>query len=371
MTDTIIDPERESWLHARRGGFGASDMANALTGTYGGGVSVVADKLGYDTDDRKNLKEKQRGHDWEERIADAVHILTGCYIHAEQSHIVAAHDPRAMCTVDGLVDDRAEIMHVDDAEGVLEIKTHDEHIDAKWDYFEAQCQWQMYVTGKQWVLLVVVKFVTDPTTERVLPQFNPQIVHRDDYLIGILVDLADQLWAHVEAGTLPEPDEFTPVELVREVHRHGLSLQDHKGREVINETIDIDPLAGDLERYKIVCKAHSALEDEKHDIEKRLRTHMDGAVLAQTSDGRWQLRVGRPIAKFTTDSEDDALGMMPDYSRTVLDRARFKLEQPELHEALKRPTNDRRVTVIEINEKRRKPRDVRIAKAVVSTTGAF
>ena len=41
------------------------------------GYAVVADKLGYDTDDNKNEEQKHRGHEWEQRIADAVHALTG------------------------------------------------------------------------------------------------------------------------------------------------------------------------------------------------------------------------------------------------------------------------------------------------------
>lgn len=344
--DVELD-EEAAWLASRKLGLGASDMANADTGAYGGGYAVVADKLGYDTDDNKNLGAKQRGHEWEQRIADAVHALTGLYVIGEQLQIISAANPVHRFTADGLLATTAEILGVDEADYVLEIKTKTQWVTGKRDYFYSQIQWQLHVTGFRRALLVIVSFTTDAATGvEIVEHIDFEWIDRDEYKIAQLVDLADRLWAHVEAGTLPDPDKFTPVEIVREVNRHGRLLLDADGNELIDPDVNIDDLAGDLERYHTkILPALASLKEERKTLEAKFRDRMAGHANAATRDGEWILRVGEPVAKLTSSGEAQALALHPEYGRTVLDRDRFKADHKALYEALKIPTSDRRLTV--------------------------
>lgn len=359
MTATDVELDEEaSWLLWRRGGLGASDLANAYTGAYGGAYSVVADKLGYNTDDGKNEAQKQRGHVWEERIADAVHALTGLYVHGEQLQIESGANPVHRFTSDGLLATTAEILGIDYADYVLEIKTKIQWVAGKRDYFYAQVQWQLHVTGFRRALLVIVSFTTDEETgDEIVENVEIKWIPRDEYMIEQLVDLADRLWAHVEAGTLPDPDKFTPVEIVREVNRHGRLLLDSAGKEMIDPDVNIDDLADDLHRYhEKVIPAYRALEQERKELEAKFRTRMAGHVVAATRDGEWILRVGEPVDRFTDASEAQALTIHPDYVKPVFDRARFKDDHPKLYDAFKVHTNDRRLTVKPVKGARTKAR---------------
>lgn len=348
MTAVDVELDEEAaWLAWRREGLGASDLACAYTGEYGGAYSVVADKLGYNTDDGKNAKQKQRGHEWEERIADAVHALTGLYVHGEQLQIESGANPVHRFTSDGLLATTAEILGIDYADYVLEIKTKIQWVTGKRDYFYAQVQWQLHVTGFRRALLVIVSFTTDEETgAEIVENVEIKWIPRDEYMIAQLVELAGQLWAHVEAGTLPDPDKFTPVEIVREVNRHGRLLLDADGNELIDPDVNIDDLADDLERYHTkILPALAALNEERKTLEAKFRDRMDGHVNAATRDGEWILRVGEPVAKLTSSGEAQALALHPEYGRTVLNRDRFKADHKDLYEALKIPTSDRRLTV--------------------------
>ena len=284
--DVEID-EEAGWRFWRCQGLGASDLANAYTGAYGGAYSVVADKLGYDTDDRKNEAQKQRGHEWEERIADAVHALTGLYVVGEQLQVESAVNPVHRFTADGFLATTAEILGIDYAEYVLEIKTRIQWVAGKRDYFLAQIQWQLHVTGKARALLVIVSFTLDDTGNEIVQHVELEWIDRDDYLIAQLVELADRLWAHVQAGTLPDPDAFTPIDVVKEVNRHGRRLLDSAGKEMIDPDVNIDDLADDLHRYhKKVIPADQDLEQERKELEAKFRTRMSGHVVAATQGRR-------------------------------------------------------------------------------------
>jgi hypothetical protein len=60
--------------------------------------------------------------------------------------------------------------------------------------------------------------------------------------------------------------------------------------------------------------------------------------------------VGEPVQRFTRDSEADALELHPEFGKTVLDRDRFKAERPDDYDGLKRPTDERRMTIKDMEE---------------------
>ena len=337
MTDQ--PPQDHDWLEWRRGGVGASDIAAAHTGSYGGLYGVVAAKLGHPTGDDIDPALAERGKRWEQPIADAVHALTGYYVHGEQMLIEAANNKRWRCTLDGLVDPRPSLNGIDDAEATLEVKTVG--LNARWnhDYYVAQMQWQMLVTGKVRGLLAVARIDdTDDTCRSV----HLEWVDADPFLTSALIDLADTILTHVDAGTLPEPDEATDPATVKQANADATPI--YSGRKIVPDpAVDLTDIHNDMARYLDVCEAHKALDDEKKLLENRFRHHMGEHVLAE--DDRFRLKVGEAIDKFTAQSEVDALELWPDYAKPVLDRARFKAERPDDYEALKRPTTDRRITV--------------------------
>jgi len=334
------DTETE-WLAWRTRGVGASDVAAAHTGLYGGIYGVVADKLGHTDPDPIDPELAARGKRWEQPVADAVHVLTGYYVHGEQMWIEHPDNSVWRCTLDGLLDPRPELNGIDDAEALLEVKTIGLHVRWKMDYWEAQCQWQMHVTGKQRAMLAVARIDDTDDTCKGVPHLD--WIEYDPYLAGTLVDTAKDIWAHVERGELPEPDEHTDDALVKEINREA---DDDTGNP--DPSIDLGELDDHLDRYLVVKAALSPLMDERKELERLFRHTMGRSVLAESD--RHRLRVGTPVEKFTSDSEDDALAIYPDYGRTVLDRARFKAEEPDLYKAFRRPTTDRRITVKELNQ---------------------
>lgn len=334
MTDVASESsDEQAWLDWRRGGIGASDVAAAWTGRYGGAYSVVADKLGIGTKDIDPV-DAARGNRWETAIADGVHALTGYYVHAEQLPVSSPEVPHWLSTIDGLLDPEPETT-LDDAAAVLEVKTSRQYVTPKWDYYKAQTNWQMLVTGKQRVLIAVAIIGLDLDGNETVKDLKLEWSERDDYLISQLIDLAEKLWAHVQAGTLPEPDEFTDLADVKAVNAEADT----------DLAIALDDDAAVME-YTYLKEAAKAAEKAYRDAEANLR-HALGAATRGVAPS-FEVRIGAPANKFTRDSEAAALMLHPEFGKTVLDRARFKAEQPEAYDELRVPSHDRRITVKEI-----------------------
>lgn len=328
MTDT-------DWLEWRRGGVGASDIAKAVTGKYGGRVSVVADKLGIVTDDIDPAL-AERGHAWEQPIADAVLATRGLYVHGEQFWAEHPDIPHHRATIDGLLHPEPEVS-IDDIDSVLESKTRGVMAPWPWDYYRTQVHWQLHVTGMSRALVAVATI--DDLIGIVRMDF--EWVDRDDHVIDTLVAEADELWAHVQAGTLPEPTDGSTLWIIK--HANSTAAPD-----LLADTDEIDAIAEVIADYDDLKARAKAAEDALKLGEGRIRTAMGMATEGMTSDGRWRVRIGEPIAKFTRDSEADALELWPAYGKTVLDRQKFKAGRPDEYEALKRPTADRRMTIKEM-----------------------
>ena len=331
MTD-----QDQDWLAWRKQGIGASDIAKAHTGKYGGRYSVVADKLGIVTD-QIDAGLAKRGHDWEQSIADAVHNIHGYYVHGEQLLLSSPENDRWRATIDGLLDRNAETT-LDDAEAVLEIKTSGQHVKAPWDYYTAQVNWQMLVAGKAKALLALAVFGVDPQGNSMVTDLKFHWIERDDYLIAELVKIADELLGHIDRKELPDPDETTDVADVMKVNATA-------DPEAPGPDIDkLDVTIAEYERCREEIKALKAIKDE---CEATIRHHMAEAKEATTTDGRWRIRVGEPVQRFTSISADAALLTHPEYGVLTLDRNRFKAELPAEYDDLKVPTPDRRLTIKE------------------------
>ena len=324
------------WLEWRRTGNGASDIARGHTGHYGGIYGATGEKRGLLESDI-DPADAERGKAWETAIADGVHALTGYYVHGEQLWVTSPENPRWLATIDGLLDHRPGIDSIDDAEAVLEVKTSRQYVTPPWDYYTAQVNWQMLVTGKTKALIALAVIGLDPDGNEGVTDLRLRWVERDDYLIEQLIEVSDTITRHVDAGTMPEPDQHTALADVKTVHRDA-------DPTVVVNIDDMANIIAEMESHRALAKIHT---DEAKLHEALLREHIGNATEATTSGGRWRVRIGLPVQRFTDQSADAALLLHPDYARTVLDRARFKADHPELYEELKTETTDRRLTVKE------------------------
>jgi predicted phage-related endonuclease len=330
----------------RKLSMGASDIAAADSGRYGGATKAVASKLDLPTGDDIDPALADRGHRWEQPIADGVLAHTGLYVVGEQMLIRNPATPFIHTTVDGMLTPTATAT-LDDIVANLETKTR--HPRAPWprDYWHPQVQIGMHCTGAPRALLAIATVDEDYNTatgriEERLVSVHYEWVERDPYEIDRLVALAADLWDHVQRGVLPEPTGPEALPIIKAANATADP----------DATADLDDLADLIERREAIRAALKTSEDEAATIEAQIRHRMGGATEAVAA-GRWRVRCGLPVRKFTAQSEADfmelhgvtaaALGL----TRTVvhLDRDRAKAEMPDQYDALRVATPDRRLTV--------------------------
>ena len=341
-----MTPEQEAdWLAERRKSMGGSDIAAASSGRYGGATKAVASKLDLPTGDDIDPALADRGHRWEQPIADGVYAHTGLMVAGEQMLVRNPATPRIHTTLDGVL--VAELpADLSNIAANLEIKTRGPHAPWAWDYWRPQVQIGLWCTGAPRALLAIatVDQDYDTTTGTIVERLRSvhyEWVERDELEIARLVELGLWLWEHVAHGELPEP---TGPEALPYVKAANVAADPEA-------TADLDDLAELIERREQIKAAAKAVEDEARTIEARIRHRMGEATEATTSDGRWRVRCGSPIRKFTAQSEVDFLELYGaqaaelGVTRTVLDRDKAKELMPDEYDALRIATPDRRLTV--------------------------
>lgn len=340
------DQDREAWLADRRNGIGASDVAKAATGRYGGAVAVVAEKLGIDAGGAIRPELAARGHRWEQPIADGVHAHYGLYVAGEQMSMRHPVEPRWRCTVDGLLLP-APSAPLSEVVAGLEIKTRGPSAPWAWDYWQAQCQWSMLVTGRPRWLLAIATIDEDwdlatANLAEVVAGVTYRWVHADQLDAERLAAVARWLWEHVERAELPEPTDSDALPYVKAANAKA---------DASAPAPVIDDLAELIERRERLQTAMREAEAEARTIEAQLRHRLGAATEAATSDGRWRVRCGQPVRRFTSQSEADFLHLYGEQAEAAglvvraLDRDRAKQAMPDEYEALRLATPDRRLTV--------------------------
>jgi len=326
----MAERDEAAWLAWRAEGITATDVARAVTGRYGGAYAVIAEKLGLV--ERGPVTEvMQRGHRWQQPIADAVHALTGLYVVGEETWCQHGADHWARATVDGFLAPTAEATP-DDLLGVLEVKTRGVGVRSDWSYWSAQVQWQLYVT--QLSRAVLADAVIDDTTDRVCSLHIAEIEADPDS--QTIYERAVELCDHLQAGTLPDPDSPTALDAVKGVTRTA---------DPDAETVDLSPIASDVARFVEIKAAVKAAEDERDTLEARIRAAVGRATLGVCDGAR--VSISRPSLVLTKEAEATLLGEHPHLAKTVLDRDRAKAEAPELYDALRQPIGARRLTIKE------------------------
>lgn len=347
-----MTPEQHAdWLAERAKSMGASDIAAAATGIYGGATKAVASKLGLDTGDEIDPALADRGHRWEHPIADGVRCHTGCTVYGEQALVRRPEEPRIHVTLDGLLGpDWLDTPTLDDMTALLEVKTRGPHAPWQWDYWRAQCQVGMWVTRMPRALLAIATIDEDydPATGEIVDRLvsvRYEWIDADTLEQDRLIALGLELWGHVERGELPDP---TGPESLPYVKAANVAADPAA-------TADIDDLAEMIEQRERIKATAKQADDLAKTIEAKIRHRIGTATEATTTDGRWRVRVGQPVRKFTAQSETDFLELYAaeaaglDLLRTTLDRDAAKERMPEEYEALKIATPDRRLTVADLH----------------------
>jgi hypothetical protein len=305
-----------AWLEWRRQGVTATEVADAACGTYGGAYSVVARKLGrYEPDQNERMG---RGHRWQPTIADAVHLLTGYFVVGEEHQAENRIDPRWRATLDGALAFEPQAS-LEQCVGVVEAKTVGIGTSPNRARWALQMQWQMLVAGLPLALLAEARI---DDVDDVCLGVRLEWHEADELTQQDLVDVAEQLWAHCQAGTLPEPTSGS-LDAVRAVHAVAIAG---------SGAVQLDELEGDLERRRRLREITAEADAELEAIDARLIVALDTATKGATSSG-WKVSYGEPARKLTKQAELELLETHPKYGTTVLDRARVKAEAPELYEA--------------------------------------
>lgn len=332
LDDGTDDPQ---WLQWRAAGITATDVADARAGTYGGSYSVVARKLGLEVVERN--AEMQRGHDWEETIADAVHVLTGWHVVGEETMCAHADDGRWRATVDGFLAEQAEVS-IDDVQAVLEIKTRGVGVRPNRDRWRSQIQWQLLVTNCKRALLAEAVIDDDTNECRGVPRL--EWIDADPDEQAQLVDLAETIYAHVQAGTLPDPDTPSALPSVKQVYGSA---------DTDADAVDLTDLAEDVARFDEIKAALKAVSDEKDLLEARIRNTI-GEATSGALDG-YRVSLSKPAMTLTRDAEAELLDAHPEYAMTVLDRKAVQAADKDLYDVFRKPVGARRLTVTHKGDK--------------------
>jgi predicted phage-related endonuclease len=317
-----------AWLDWRREGITATDVARAVTGRYGGAYAVVLEKRGGDQDETDRMR---RGRELEATVAAMAQLATGRFVAGEQTMAQADHidRPEWRATLDGFLLERPGDALVD-AYAILELKTVGTDVRPAWDYYRAQVQWQLLVTGFDRALLAVA-WVADDTLEITRNHF--EWVSVDPAIEALLIDVAVELGVHLNEGTLPDPDgSDRATELVR-AHTYT-TVPDA-------ETVDLTGIAETVERRQELKPIVDEGLEELRRLDNIIREAVGQAKWGTT--GTWDVTYSAPRRVFDPDA---ALEAHPDYATTGFDRARFEADHgPKALDEYRASTGARTITI--------------------------
>lgn len=191
--------DREAWLARRRRGIGASDVAGILgISAWATPWSVWADKVGLTpSKDEPNNEVFEFGHMAEPMLRDYFHRRTGLEIVSVQRECQHPDHPWALATLDGEV--------IDDGQNAIAVFEGKTTREGEWEeiprYYQAQAQWQMFVTGHERVEFGVLHMPFGR------PMFRRYVLPRDEEDIAFIFDRVRRFWFdHVTTGIAPDVD---------------------------------------------------------------------------------------------------------------------------------------------------------------------
>lgn len=281
------------WLQWRREGITASDVAQAVTGTYGTAYTVIDEKLR--PTPREQRDEWDRGHAAERPMAEALEALTGYHVVDEQLWAEHPDHPEYRATVDGGL----ATTPGGTAIANWEAKTVSPGAHTSWPYWRAQANWQMYVRQLPLTIFTVANYrnvlTVDPATGRdreteTLSGFRMVVVHADPELQEVLVDTANRLYGYLTSRTLP-PVDGSPFVKERLARRFAIADRDADMVDLTEQADDFD-LNTLIARRKELRQQAKAVADQIGSIDNWLKNALGEATSGTTGEYRvsWPAR---------------------------------------------------------------------------------
>jgi predicted phage-related endonuclease len=197
-------PDTE-WLERRRHRIGASDVAAALTGSWGQSpASVIAGKL--DQLDDTPTERMLLGLALEDRVVDSAAALLGATVVVRQAEVACPVYPWLVATCDALV----IVEHADTTLYPLEVKTTSNPDGYPADYLESQLHVQMVCCEVGRGFSAVRNLATGTLDVR---------EHRaDPWITAAVLTMGQALWDHLQTGVVPSPTFPADSELWNRLH---------------------------------------------------------------------------------------------------------------------------------------------------------
>jgi putative phage-type endonuclease len=192
--------DRETWLIARRGGIGGSDVA-ALMGVspWHSALSLYVEKISVDPPDEKSSEIADWGRHFEPLILKQYALRSKRKIVRGGKLMRSKRAAHHLTTLDGIQLTRAPSGAK--GPGVAEVKTTgygDRFQDDLPIEVQIQIQWELHVTGASWATCIWLPF-----PERRL-QWIDVLPHRA--FQEVLVEHVDNFWQRVQRRLPPDPD---------------------------------------------------------------------------------------------------------------------------------------------------------------------
>lgn len=188
--------DRAAWLEARKGGIGASEIAQVMGWSlFGSALSLYAAKVGA-APPLEDSEALEWGRRLEPAIVEAFSDKSGLMATPCGMLLRSPVHPWALATPD------AAVLFADGTTGPLQAKSSGAFRTGDWDdgvpaYYNAQVQWELYVTGAARGAIACL-FGGQ--------RFAWQLVERDEVLIRGMVAAGAAFWRCVETRTPPAAD---------------------------------------------------------------------------------------------------------------------------------------------------------------------
>lgn len=252
------DAGRDDWLAWRSRGIGASDVAGILgISPWQTPYSVWQSKIGVGVSGTGGNTEALRwGHLLEDAILGECERRLAVDVSDRQLRCTHPDQPWARCTVDGLYADRAG-----PERGVVEVKTTGE---PRWgsvpQYYEAQVQWQLEVTGlpRAWVACLHAG-----------RRLSLWPVERDRQVGMDLLYLAGQFWQRYVLTRQPPPVDGSRATA------DALAQRWHASEPTL--VAELDDMADEIEELRLIRADEKTLAARRAEVENRLKERLRDA----------------------------------------------------------------------------------------------
>ena len=296
---------REEWIKLRKTGIGGSD-AGAVCGLnpYRSPFTVYMDKTSEEVSEDDNEAMRQ-GRDFEDYVAKRFTEETGLKVQRSNYLYRSEEYPFMLANID---------RQIIGENGGLECKTASAYAAEKWkdgkipESYELQCQHYMAVMG--WDHMYIACLILGR-------EFLYRRIERDDQLIRNLIRIEKEFWEeHVLKHVLPDPDGSRDYDTMLEEYFKRESRKD--------EAIPLIGFDQDLRRRQEISELLSRLEEERNEIDQRLKLYMKDKEVAMNQDYK--------VSWIYTET-------------TRLDTKRLKEEEPEVYRRYAKMSTGRRFSV--------------------------